>query len=341
MHFLLLLALFSITLGEDEMPRTWIVNLDLPPAQRWPLKDMIPYYNESIFEAIALIGEFIPSFLEPEVEELAVLALPYMGEYAEEIRSGAALLKIPLGIATLLNIIYEVEAGCTSIVAQDKNGNIYHGRNLDFNLAKVLRKLTIRVEFQKNGKTLYWGTTYAGYVGLLTGMRPGKFSISLNERDSGYLLENLLEALFVPGTYVASLLIRDTLQNVQTYKEAVDILANTSMVAPSYITVSGNNSGEGVVITRDREKAADVWELDLSSGRWFVVETNDDHWLPPEDKRRDAAINGMKSIGQSKIDLDGIYSVLSIHPVRNSETTYTTVMSAQSGNFTVWIREKT
>lgn len=56
------------------------------------------------------------------------------------------------------------------------------------------------------------GTSYVGYVGLLTGMKPGAFSISLDQRDSGTLLENFLELLLVPNTMAACFLIRDTLQ---------------------------------------------------------------------------------------------------------------------------------
>lgn len=75
--------------------------------------------------------------------------LPHLGDYAAEISAGAAKLNIPLGThslfrilapirrvplfslsagqAVLLNVIYEVEAGCTSIVAQQEDGTILHG----------------------------------------------------------------------------------------------------------------------------------------------------------------------------------------------------------------------
>src|SRR5690242_1783412 len=105
-----------------------------------------------MWEAIELISQFIPDVFQPAVEEMALWALPHLGDYAEEIRAGSVVTGIPLGTssvarifrksierfnvgkATLLNIIYEVQAGCTSIVAQDSNGKIWHGRNLDFTL---------------------------------------------------------------------------------------------------------------------------------------------------------------------------------------------------------------
>jgi N-acylethanolamine-hydrolysing acid amidase len=294
-------------------------------------------YNQTIFEALALISQFIPDVFQPAVEEMALLTLPYLGEYAEEIRAGATAAGIPLGKATLLNIIYEVEAGCTSIVAQDSKGNIVHGRNLDFNLAAVLRNLTIQVEFQKGGKTLYWGTTYAGYYGLLTGMRPGGFAVSLDQRDSGYLIENLLEAFFIHGASAACFLIRDTLQQETAFDAAVTRLANTPLVAPSYIIVSGTQPGEGTVITRDRNDA-DLWQIDASTGKWFEVETNYDHWDSP-DTRRKVAEQAMTKIGQDNINLQQTFNVLSIHPVENSGTTYTTLMSAATGDFSTTIRD--
>lgn len=72
-------------------------------------------------------------------------------DYGQEIASNAPKMGIPVGAAVLLNIFYEIEAGCTSIVSQDKQGNIIHGRNLDFSLAPVLRNLVINVQFQSQG----------------------------------------------------------------------------------------------------------------------------------------------------------------------------------------------
>ncbi len=43
-------------------------------------------------------------------------------------------LALFLGEIVLYNIFYEIFTLCTSIVAEDENGNILHGRNLDFGL---------------------------------------------------------------------------------------------------------------------------------------------------------------------------------------------------------------
>lgn len=41
---------------------------------------------------------------------------------------------------------------CTSIVAQDDKGNIYHGRNLDYAFVDILSKITLDVRFIKGGQ---------------------------------------------------------------------------------------------------------------------------------------------------------------------------------------------
>ncbi len=96
-----------------------------------------------------------------------------------------------------------------------------------------------------------------------------------------------------------------------TFADAVSALSNTPLAAPAYIIVGGTQSGEGAVITRDRystasrcvrpisthrvpptrnrEYARDVWYIDVNDGRWFEVETNDDHWRAPDDDRRGVA----------------------------------------------------
>ena len=45
-----------------------------------------------------------------------------------------------------------LSSSCTSIVAQDSNGRIWHGRNLDYRFTDILRNITLVAHFQRNGK---------------------------------------------------------------------------------------------------------------------------------------------------------------------------------------------
>ena len=105
----------------------------------------------------------------------------YLGELGQEMKGVADYWNIDLGIVVGLNLIYELRRvshvcvgvsivstvlqlggghpnvtngtaadpsivyGCTSIVAQDESGNIFHGRNLDWNLPDNIRNISIKV----------------------------------------------------------------------------------------------------------------------------------------------------------------------------------------------------
>lgn len=94
-----------------------------------------------------------------------------------------------------MNFFYELSRACTSIVAQAADGQLFHGRNLDFGqwfrwnqtsrffrddrprrscrswgLTDALKAITVNIRFIKEGKLLFRGTTFAGHLGVLTGL---------------------------------------------------------------------------------------------------------------------------------------------------------------------------
>uniref|UniRef100_A0A1I7WTI2 CBAH domain-containing protein n=1 Tax=Heterorhabditis bacteriophora TaxID=37862 RepID=A0A1I7WTI2_HETBA len=42
--------------------------------------------------------------------------------------------------------------GCTSIIAEDDQGRIWHGRNLDYEMSDLLKNITIIVDFRRGFK---------------------------------------------------------------------------------------------------------------------------------------------------------------------------------------------
>jgi len=102
--------------------------------------------------------------------------------FGDELEGISKQSGVPLGLLCLAQIGYELMAGCTSIVYHNENGVPCMIRTMDWNL-ECLRELTIHVDFVKGGRTLYSGTTWAGFVGLLTGMRRSEYSVSVNFRS--------------------------------------------------------------------------------------------------------------------------------------------------------------
>ncbi|KAG9335982.1 hypothetical protein JZ751_003381 [Albula glossodonta] len=340
---------------------TWYtVDLDLPPSKRWTgvISDKKADLVTMIQAIKDLADSFVPSGRLIELVDkdlpLIVSTLPY--PFNEEIKGIAKDSGVPLGEVVLFNIFYEVFTVCTSLVAEDANGNLFHGRNLDFGLfmgwdiknkswtiTETLKPLVVNVDFQRNNRTVFKSTNFAGYVGMLTGIRPHTFTLTMNERfslDGGYI--GILEWILGKrdGMWM-SFLTRSVLENATSYEEAKNRLAQTKLLAPAYFILGGNQTGQGCVITRSRVLTLDIWELDLKLGRWYVLETNYDHWKEPLflDDRRTPAMKCMNQTMQANISMKTIYDVLSTKPVLNKLTTYTTLMEVSKGKLESYIRD--
>ena len=50
----------------------------------------------------------------------------------------------------------------------------------------ILKELTIQINFKRRDKTVFTGTTWVGYIGVLTGMKARAFSVSINYRQTHY-----------------------------------------------------------------------------------------------------------------------------------------------------------
>nr|XP_056711897.1 N-acylethanolamine-hydrolyzing acid amidase [Euleptes europaea] len=332
---LLLLLLLPGAPGVAASPGSWVplqcnISLDVPPERRWDAvaARFDPAHLRAALSRVidSVVPKWVHAVIRPIAEELEFyVAQPFAGE----IRGLCRAVGVNAGDGLLLNLAYESTAYCTSIIAQDSNGIIYHGRNLDYPFGDILRNITIDVDFLKNGKVLYKGTTFFGYVGLWTGQRPYKFTISGDERDSGKWWENAIAA-FLDRDSPVSWLVRRVLSEADSYETATLMLAQTPLIAGVYYIIGGANPNEGMVITRNRKGPVDIWPLEPSYGGWYRVETNYDHWkpAPPSDDRRTPAMKAMNATGQENITLESIYNVLSMYPVMNRDTIYTTVMSA-------------
>lgn len=314
----------------DRLPNVYAIDLDLPEEQRWvSVAKIYQYILPLLDEVIKLV---IPNQAERDVANVLAADLDtYLpAPYAGEMRGLSNALNYSLGNIVLLNLIYDATSFCTSIVAEDVNGTIIHGRNLDYDYTDVLKNMTIIVHFTKNGQTVYSGVTWVGYVGLVTGQKPNAFTITMNERDQGAWWMNALMAILDRKAVPVSLLVRDTLADAIDFQAAVKKLAYTDTIANAYFIVGGVSRGEGVVITKDRLGSVDIWKLATELGRWFLLETNYDHWTtpPPDDDRRDPGNAAMNKVGQTAITPTTLYEVLSVQPVLNNITVYTAIMSA-------------
>ncbi|KAH3838740.1 acid ceramidase-like [Dreissena polymorpha] len=344
---------------KDRRVPNYVINLDLPPEQRW--LQLGADKHREIGAILLEMKKFLMEWGSGEIISIVDLLGDNLDQvlpspYKEELTGMANASGIMIGELFIYNIFYELFTVCTSIVSQDAKGNMYHARNLDFGLflgwdvknrtwqlTDILRPAIVTLDWQRGGKTLFKSVNYAGYIGVLTAIKPGMFTFSMDERfnaDGGYM--GILEYIRDKKGYWMSFLSRETMESAGSYQEARDKLANTQLIAPAYFILGGTKPGEGCVITRNRHvNGTDVWPMtDSTAGGWYVLETNYDHWKAPLflDDRRGPANKCMKAMGVQNTGFAGLFNVLSSKPVLNKLTTYTALMQVDSGTLETYLQ---
>ena len=326
----------SSSSNKDHSIETFEINLDLPPQERWI--EVVTVYKTEILDIVDWILDHVVHPYERRPLEVAFDEIehyfPNNLQIREEMEGVATLLGVSPGIILFLNLFYEMTNSCTSVVANDGIGGIWHGRNLDYGIPN-LQSIEVHLQFTKDGgKVVYEGTTFAMYIGIPTGMRPGGFSISQDQRYKGDpRWENIVEML-LKGGQGYSFMIRDILEHVPTYEEALERLQTTPLISPAYLIIAGTQTGEGAIISRERNGPADTWQLsEEDEHTWFLVQTNDDHWLPPDDGRRDATNEHLRMYSPETMNSETMLKVMNMHPTLNELTMYTSVISAKENYF--------
>mmetsp|Transcript_37124 Transcript_37124/g.80694 ORF Transcript_37124/g.80694 Transcript_37124/m.80694 type:complete len:383 (+) Transcript_37124:99-1247(+) len=352
----LCLAVSALTISEalaDHAPRRYQLDLNVEPAHRW---DAIALAEKDLFKAgLATI------YNDEKLKNIAPILKKVVGnkfearrvfpkDVFEEFEGIARVTEVEFEEVAILGMFYDLFAAkkkspvafdaCSGIIAQTASGEIIHGRNLDYSFTSTLQSLAIVVDFVRNNDTKFTAVTFGPNPTFNTGVRYGMFSVTQDERDRGNMYRNWFD-IAVLGRPALFASIRQTMESeeVDDFDKAIDFFSKVPIAAASYLIVAGVKPGEGAVVTRSRTELVDVWRLNATAGRWFLVETNYDHFEKPRtgDDRRDPEIRAMEAIGQQKIDADGIWSVLSIDHVNrtagerepmNTMTIYTTVMQA-------------
>jgi hypothetical protein len=200
-----------------------------------------------------------------------------------------------------------------------------------------MRELVANIEFMRDGKLLYRATTFIGYFGVLTGVKPGAFAISLDQRVAhGSFWWNVANAAI--GHTGNTFAIRKAFETYSNYEETVKYLCEVPLITDSFYIISGVTELQGAIITRFKHRLADIQHMKPQD--WYLVETNYDPWArdPAVDNRKTKAEEQLQALGEGYVSDSQVWQVLSTPPVFNVRTIYTTVMSARSGVLTTKIR---
>ncbi|KAK6335956.1 hypothetical protein TWF730_003331 [Orbilia blumenaviensis] len=277
--------------GNDASPRPpiYIVNLDLPARERYKqigtdfkyrLLQITPLFDEILSELpcsklIAFIARII-------------LRRVHNSEEQDEIKGLVDATGVPLFLMIAFNTFLDTFMGCTSGAVRlvedprlpegsgEDRDKMVHFRTLDWGM-DGLRDLIIEINYQKGGEIVARAITYAGFVGVLTGVRKD-LSISLNFRPSAddntsrarVIYHKLLVLLGLRpsvSSQLRSFLLPKGDQDPPTFEKILETFPKTPC-APAYVTLC--NGSQAVFIEKDIRRA----KMNVSDE--FVSGTNHD-----------------------------------------------------------------
>jgi hypothetical protein len=176
-----------------DQPPVFTIDLSLPPAERYV--DLALVFKEELRSLTGLfdqlVEDFLPNVSVKFVKGLARVALRCLNrrEENEEIRGISRATGVDMYLLVAFNVLLDLLMGCTSGAARIKvpetgETRMLHFRTLDWGMDE-LREIVVQLNYIRRPSTEILGSsiTYAGFVGVLTGVRQG-LSMSLNFRPN-------------------------------------------------------------------------------------------------------------------------------------------------------------
>ena len=345
----------------------FIVNLDLPPEQRWV--DLVKEKKTSIKLLLDALRLLFNTGKSKDTTQKIVAAVnsSLSDEHRREMQGISDAIGAPLSDCIMANAYYEISGvsgagfdavarSCTSMAVQRANGTVFLARNQDY--PPPFSLVQHHAIFQRGGKTLFEGTGFAGTIGLATGQVPGEWAVSINARG-GANSPDLPTALKLAreGASLFPLATREAMEvnggSMTTFSDALSYFTSHNLIMPGYLIVAGKDPGQGAIVTRNSTAAAggaDVFRLnnahgtDEAGGKWYVVQTNTDHWVHASNypgfhtSRRATATAALDKITAADVDLDQLWSVLSTKPVYNAATIHTELVAPAWGEYRTFKR---
>ncbi|MBB4265138.1 hypothetical protein [Roseospira visakhapatnamensis] len=231
--------------------------------------------------------------------------------YADEVRRVAARLDGPGALA--LNLSHQW--ACTAAAAPDSPGTGEDGppgvtllRTLDWDMPRLGADMV--VARMRGPAGAFLAVTWPGYVGVLTGLAPGRFAVALNQapisgpgpRPLRWLRDR--RAVWASPAPPPDHLLRHVLETCPDATSALHALMEAPACVPSILTLAGIDRAEAWTLEKDRggtrvrqhpAVAANHWRENVpchargrdSQGRWDAMAaavgagTRDLAWLRP------------------------------------------------------------
>ncbi len=266
---------------------------------------------------------------------------PTVKEYWEDAEVWADGLGLKFEDLVTANLVYEVaQAGgyfnglfnsvsrslgfCTAVAYNLPKGAVAHVRNMDWPLKDCgAYSCVIHYKGAPGGSftTLGW----PGYVGVLSGVAPGRFSATINQAPQS----NLTSA-----QWPASFALRYNFENSNSFDEAVTDLKATNMAAAALFLVAGTKKNQAAVVEHCGSKAS---VRKMKDGALAVANHYESKALRSRnDDDTEDSKERMECAEEHPYECGGQLASLDDFPAYHSLTCQQMVMVPKSGVFKAW-----
>jgi hypothetical protein len=327
--------------------REYTIDLSKPEDVRW--EEVIA--NEKAVAA-RLVQEAAHEFEKvPEIVRWIFSHLYQVmgGLYQGEIAAWAEGLHVSVGTATMLNCAYELShlrvpkfLGCTAGARWIDGLGMVHLRTLDWPLPSITEATRLFRFRQGSREFLVVGA--CGHVGVLSGMLPKAYSVTINWAPP---------AGFPTFDFGPTFLLRDTLESCDTFEAAVKRLRDTRLSTSVFFTVCGADRGKGCVIERTQHDSRTrplvdgvVAQANHHLARKFVKNNKtlaevEEASFESDSVCRIEALGCFLRDAGSSCSLEELTSLLNRPPVLNQYTCQQMILCPTTGAVHVWQKTPT
>jgi hypothetical protein len=265
--------------------------------------------------------------------------------FGSEIDELAGAIGVDASDIILANLAYDLgNVGCSTFVAAGSTGPL-HARTLDWPFPGKLLKthlMATRVHGAPAGDYAMVG--WPGFFGALTGVAPGRFSVTVN------FVQHASESGVVPALkrarsgWPVPWAVRMALDDCKTFKSAVRFLSDVTLLSPVLFTVAGTKAGEAITIERGPDDYAHRRHGDgmaLTANHYVCDEYEDDNVDQDETSspERYEQLEQLLSRNTTMTAAEALRA-LSKGWVNDAETQHRAVMSAAEGLLQVQVPGK-
>ncbi len=312
-------------------PREFLIDMTLPAEERW--QDVISATRRN---ALKLARWTLTALDRVPLSRLirgAITASHRLADslHDDDLSAWAAGLGLPHRDLMAVNAAYEMaqfgeqKLTCTSLVLPSDRLGLVHGRNLAWDL-RGIDDCTVVYHFV--GCPLeYMAVSLPGMVGVLSGMGPGRFSVTYQRATP----QGRPTLDWSPQT-----LTRHVLDTARTYKEAVALLSETPLRTPGIFTVASADGASACVIERHRKDHAlrrFTGEPLIAASHYLTPALSQYNTTPALIDQSLAQMRAVKKIAEGREinELGDLYEVLEADAVATPHTCQQLALAASEG----------